>query len=99
MTTTPTAAPTTIRPPRRDDNRPREPHTVHLRELEMPDGRKLLLDRRSIAYLCQAKPEEFGGKDMTIVAFKTLAKACPVTAGYDELKAWWRGDGANGKAT
>ena len=98
-TTTSTAGLTTIRPPRRDDTRPREPHTVHMRELEMPDGRKLLLDRRSIAFLCQAKPEEFGGKDMTIVAFKTLAKACPVTATYDDLKSWWRGDGANGKAS
>jgi hypothetical protein len=77
---------------------PRIPHTAHLRELTMPDGRKLLLDRRSIAFLVEGKPEEFGGKNVTIVAFKTMAKACPVLAGYFDLKAWWRDDGANGTA-
>jgi hypothetical protein len=86
-------------PPGRRDftSRSRVPHTVHLRELEMADGRKLLLDRRAIAFLCQGKPEEFGGKQVTIIAFKTQAKACPVTAGYHDLKAWWRDNGASGK--
>jgi hypothetical protein len=59
----------------------------------MADGRKLILDRRCIAFLCEAKPEEFGGKKVTIVAFKTMTKACPVVAGYHDLKAWWRCDG------
>jgi hypothetical protein len=76
---------------------PKEPHTVHMRELLMADGRRLLLDRRSIAFLVEAKPEEFGGKRITIVAFKTQARACPVAAGYDDLKSWWRGEVANGK--
>lgn len=84
----------TITPHRRqDDARPRVPHTAHLRELELPDGRKLLLDRRSIAFLCQGKPEEFAGKTVTIVGFRTLAKAVPVLASYEDLKAWWRADG------
>lgn len=78
--------------------KPHVPHTVHLRELLMPDGRRLLLDRRSIAFLCEAKPEEFGGKEVTIVAFKTPAKPCPVVEGYHDLKTWWHGDGASGKA-
>jgi hypothetical protein len=90
MTTT-----TIVRPPaRQDDSRPKIPHTAHMRELEMADGRKLLLDRRAIAFLCQGKPEEFGGKQVTIVAFKTQARACPVTAGYDDLKNWWHGSKA-----
>ena len=78
---------------------PKEPHTVHLRELLMPDGRRLLLDRRSIAFLCEGKAEEFGGNQVTIVAFKTAAKACPVTTPYDDLVAWWRADApaSNGK--
>jgi hypothetical protein len=91
----------TVRPPkRREQSRdtPKVPHTAHLRELEMPDGRKLLLDRRSIAFLCEGKPEEFGGKRVTIVGFKTQARACPVAVGYHDLKAWWRGDGTNGKS-
>jgi hypothetical protein len=77
---------------------PKEPHTVHMRELLMADGRRLLLDRRSIAFLVEGKPEEFGGRQVVIVAFKTQARACPVTAGYDDLKSWWRGEAANGKA-
>jgi hypothetical protein len=93
-------ATTIIRPSRRDDNRRREPHTVHLRELEMGDGRKLLLDRRSIAFICEGTPEEFGGKKVTVVGFKTLAKACPVVEAYSDLKSWWwGGDCANGKVT
>ena len=92
--------PTPTRPVLRLDPAKREkiPHTAHFRELEMPDGRKLLLDRRSIAFLCQGKPEEFAGKQVTIVGFKTMARACPVAAGYVDLKAWWRDDNAaNGK--
>jgi hypothetical protein len=88
------ADPATIarRSPPHETERPRTPHTVHQRELTMVDGRKLLLDRRCIAFLCEAKPDEFGGKKVTIVAFKTMAKACPVTPEYSDLKAWWRAD-------
>jgi hypothetical protein len=97
MTTT---TPTTERP--LDERRyekpkpPKVPHTTHMRELAMPDGRRLLLDRRSIAFLCEAKEEEFKGKKVTIVAFKTQAKACPVTTTYDELVAWWRAEAPAG---
>jgi hypothetical protein len=92
-----TALTVTVRPPDRPNrDQARVPHTAHLRELDMPDGRKLLLDRRAIAFLCEGKPEEFGGKKVTIVGFKTQARACPVTAGYFDLKAWWKGDSANG---
>src|SRR5262245_40905835 len=75
------------------------PHTSHLKEFLMPDGRRLLLDRRSIAFLCQGKPEEFDGKAVTIVGFKTAARACPVTTPYDELATWWRSEApaTNGK--
>ena len=69
-------ATTVIRPPPRrelDPDRPRIPFTAHLREFSMPDGRKLLLDRRSIAFLCEAKPEEFGGKKVTVIAFSEPA--------------------------
>ena len=79
-------------PPRQADDRARVPFTAHLRELRLPDGRKLLLDRRAIAFLCEGKPEEFAGKAVTVIGFKTMAKACPVTAGYQDLKAWWHGD-------
>jgi hypothetical protein len=90
-TTTATAArPPFERRPARSDT-PRPPHTIHLRELVMPDGRRLLLDRRSIAFLCEDKSAEFDGREVTIVAFKTPARACPVVASYDDLSAWWRG--------
>ncbi len=56
-------------------SQPKIPHTAHLRELEMPDGRKLLLDRRSIAFLCQGKPEEFAGKQVTSNCTSTRERA------------------------
>ena len=85
-------------PMRQDQSRERisVSHSVHLRELEMPDGRKILVDRHAIAFVCEGKPKDFGGKRVTIVGFKTQARPCPVTAGYYDIKAWWRGDGANG---
>jgi hypothetical protein len=59
----------------------------------------MLLDRRSVAFVCQGKPEEFNGKNVCIVAFKGWAKPIPVIEGYHDIKAWWRGDdGVNGKA-
>jgi hypothetical protein len=87
-----------IRPPVRRDatppaRRPFVSHVEHLRELTMADGRQLLLDRRSIAFLCQAKPDEFDGKAVCIIAFKGWAKPCPVVEAYADLKAWWRGGG------
>jgi len=78
-------------------SRPRIPHTAHLREFEMPDGRKLLIDRRSIGFLCEGKPEEFGGKGVTIVAFRGWAKPIPVVESYAELKRWWRNDAEKGE--
>jgi hypothetical protein len=79
---------------------PKVPHTVHLRELLMPDGRRLLLDRRAIAFIVQGKEEEFKRPDVTVVAFKTPARACPVVEPYENLKAWWLGAALapNGKA-
>ena len=79
-------------PPRQADDRARVPFTAHLRELRLPDGRKLLLDRRAIAFLCEGKPEEFAGKAVTVIGFMTMAKACQVTAGYQDLKVWWQGE-------
>lgn len=75
-----------------DQDKPRASHAVHLREFEFPDGRKLMLDRRSIAFLCEGKPSEFAGKLVTVVGFKTQARACPVTASYADIVAWWKGD-------
>lgn len=99
-----TATNTSVRPliERRYEGKPKPPkvpHTAHLRELLMPDGRRLLLDRRSIAFLVEGKPEEFNGKQVTVIAFKTQARACPVTTPYDELVAWWRAEApaTNGK--
>jgi hypothetical protein len=95
IATTTTAA----RPPDRRFERPRMPHTAFLRELEMPDGRKAYIDKRSIAFLCEAKPGDFDGKKVCIVAFRASgAKLIPVVETNADLKSWWRGDGANAKA-
>ena len=92
MTTTPTAT----RPPLRRDAPTREfvPHTAHLKEFSMVDGRKILIDRRAVAFVCQRKEAPDAH---CIVAFKSGSSGVPVAATYTDLKAWWRGDGANGK--
>lgn len=83
-------------PPRQADDRARVPFTAHLRELRLPDGRKLLLDRRAIAFLCEGSPEEFAGKAVRVIGFKTMAKACPVTVGYQD-QVWWQGERGTAK--
>jgi hypothetical protein len=99
MVTTDTSA-STRSPERREPNRSRPPIPLatFLRELTMPDGRKITIDKRNIGMICEAKAEEFEGKQATIVAFRFWAKPVPVIEAYHDLKAWWRGDGANGKA-
>jgi hypothetical protein len=84
---------------RRRFDRPRVPHTTFMRELTMADGRKLTVDRRSVAMLCEADPQKFNGRKISIVGFRIPgANPVPVQEGYHDLKSWWRGDGANGKA-
>ena len=98
-TTTTTPAPNTGTPlERRYDRGPKISHTTFLRELTMPDGRKAFIDKRAVAFILEAKPGDFDGKKVSIVAFRTIAKPIPVIEGYHDLKSWWRGDGANGKA-
>jgi hypothetical protein len=75
----------------RNDSRAGVPHIEHLREFRMPDRRRLLIDRRSIGFICEAKAADFGGEDVTVVAFKTQAKPIPVLAKYDEISRWWHG--------
>jgi hypothetical protein len=83
---------------RPDAGTPRIPHTAHLREFTLPDGRKLLADRRSVAFLVEGKAEEFAGKTVTIIGWKTMAKAVPVLSAYADLKIWWRDDANGGSA-
>lgn len=79
-------------------DRPKVPHTHFMRELTLADGRKLTVDRRSVAMICEANPDKFNGRKITIVGFRIPAAApVPVQEDYADLKAWWRGDG-NAKA-
>ena len=85
---------TTAHPPERHD-RPKVPHWKFLRELTLADGRKLTLDRRSVAMLCEGDPNKFNGRKITIIGLRIPAAApVPVQEAYDDLKNWWRGDGA-----
>src|SRR5262245_1978393 len=80
-------------------DRPRVSHTHFMRELTMCDGRKLTIDRRSVAMICEGKPEKFDGKKVTIVGFRIPgASPVPVIESYDDLQKWWRGDATNRKA-
>jgi hypothetical protein len=73
QTTTTIARPA---PPRRDDAKPRLPHTAYMREFTMLGGRKILIDKRLIGFICEGKPEDFDGKQVTVVAWKGWAKPC-----------------------
>jgi len=98
MTTTEPATDAGKAPERRYD-RPKVPHWTFVRELTLADGRKLTLDRRSVAMLVEGDPSKFNGRKITIIGLRIPAAApVPVQEAYDDLKAWWRGDGANGKA-
>jgi hypothetical protein len=86
---------TAARPVERRYDRPKVPHTIHLREFKLPDGRPLLVDRRALAFIVPAadKPDK-----NTIMAFRTQAKACPVACPYETVKAWWFGTVPAGSA-
>jgi hypothetical protein len=76
-----------------DRDRPRRPFADHLRELVLPDGRRILVDRRAIAFIIEAKPGEAGGKATSVIAFRSMVKGVPVTTPYEVLKPWWLGIG------
>lgn len=79
----------------RDANRARVPHTVHLKVLKMVDGREIVIDRRTLGFLCPIKGHE---ETQTIVGFRiTGAKPVPVAAAYTELKACWFADAREGQ--
>jgi len=59
-----------------------------LREFSFPDGRKLLVDRRALAFITPVKDDN----RLTLIGFRTLAKPCPVNCSYDDVKAWWFGE-------
>jgi hypothetical protein len=67
------------RPPLRRDAPSRQfvPHTVHLKEFAMADGRKILIDRRAVAFVCQRKEEP---ATQCIIAFKSGSAGVPVAA-------------------
>jgi hypothetical protein len=85
------ADPPPRRPERRDRDRPYRPHTDHLREFTVADGRTILADRRGLCFAIAAKPHDFGGQAVTILAFRSSVKGVPVLCDYDVVKAWWLG--------
>ncbi|HEY7084250.1 MAG TPA: hypothetical protein VH519_05485 [Hyphomicrobiaceae bacterium] len=93
--TMPATTPRSPRPLLRHSERPnipRIPYTTYLRELTLPDGRKMTVDKRNIGFLCQGKVEEFGGKAVVIIGWRGWAKPVPVVEAYDDVKGWWRFD-------
>jgi hypothetical protein len=99
MTETTTTPDATEQSRRRFENlRPRVGD--HLRECTTGDGRKITIDRRCIGAIAEENPGDHNGDKYTLVAFKYVIGLKPalVREGYHDLKAWWRGDGGNGKA-
>ncbi len=78
--------------------RPYVPHTAFLRELTMPDGRKVMVDKRHVAFICEATNDESGAK--AIIGARSMRSGVPVVEGYHDLVDWWRRSvgAGNGKA-
>jgi hypothetical protein len=91
----------TIKPPeRRHYDKPRVPFRDQVKSLRMfDDGREIVLDRRSIAFVVAAKDAP---NDGTIIGLKLMgAKPIVVRAPYEEIRKWWPGSdvpASNGKA-
>jgi len=74
------------------DHRPKPPPAAHIREFQLPDGRRIAVDRRSVAFAvqCKEKPAE-----QTVLAFRAgKAGPCPVMAPIDNVLPWWSGEDA-----
>jgi hypothetical protein len=69
-----------------------------LRELTMPDGRKVTVDKRHVAFICEATKGENGAK--AIIGARSMRSGVPVVDGYHDLVDWWRREitPANGRS-
>lgn len=68
--------------------RPYVPHTAFMRELRMPDGRKVTVDKRHVTFICEAAKGESGAK--AIIGARSMKSGVPVIEGYHDLVDWWR---------
>jgi hypothetical protein len=98
MSTDSTSSPERPIERRFDRDRPRVPHTAFMRELTMPDGRKVTVDKRHVAFICEATKGENGAK--AIIGARSMRSGVPVTEGYHDLVDWWRREitSENGRA-
>jgi hypothetical protein len=87
MTETTTAADDAAKPADRP-KRSYVPHTAFLRELTMPDGRKVTVDKRHVAFVCEASKGENGAK--SIIGARSMKSGVAVVEGYHDLVDWWR---------
>jgi hypothetical protein len=81
MTITPSDSSAVIRPPliRGDASMRRQyvPHTVHLKEFTMADGRRILIDKRAIAFVCRLCRER---PDRARHHCRSLCRRAPISA-------------------
>jgi hypothetical protein len=52
----------------------------------MPDQRRILIDKRAIAFVT---PDKTTPETTTVVAFRSQVRAVPILASLDEFAAWW----------
>jgi hypothetical protein len=65
------------------------PPSFFVREFTMGDGRRITIDKRAVAFVCEGNAGA-EGKPATIVAFRAAgAKPVPVRESYDDVKSWW----------
>lgn len=72
--------------PRERGFRRAPPIATFVREFAMPDGRPLIIDKRSIAF---AVAEKDHPNEWTVIGFRTKAHPCPITTPIAEIKRWW----------
>jgi hypothetical protein len=91
----PRQAPLRLPPKPSWERRPKDgppPPSFFVKEWTMGDGRRIAIDKRSVAFVCEGNAGA-EGKPATIVAFRAhAAKPVPLREPYADVVAWWLGD-------
>ncbi|HEY1244175.1 MAG TPA: hypothetical protein VGF29_05020 [Hyphomicrobiaceae bacterium] len=74
---------------RLDRGRPKAPHTDHVRDFKLLDGRPITIDRRTISFVVANKDQP---EVATVIGMRVWRAApVPVQSPYEDVRKWWLG--------